>query len=389
MVPEIEYQLRSNNIIVIYSEFGCKCDLENKGLLKMHDDSWNFVKHKPPSYLCFPASATMWEGLECTQTEPSERRPLMVSAMEQLPPSYRRRDEPDFNLREWALKARISRENTKSRRFSASNFTSYREEARSFRSNTTISSAVSSPGYTLRDEIDPSTYSFTSALKALQARSGYGYGWECLSPDGFALNSKWNEAEKYICNPLSGEFPVECLSAKTLSGRSFPTLTSRFTVSGPLVYSYHGRLAQNKPTIAQEDETEFPIQEKRLENLTIDVGTQSTPHDLSSSSPSPASTPYIKERALKQCAVEGGESPNSSPKLKIEEEIEVKESMEEAEAPRKKEERKEEQKGKCRQGGCFSCRSLWRGRIQRGKQRPRWLVLFGKRNISKKVGSEN
>ncbi|RVX06385.1 hypothetical protein CK203_023592 [Vitis vinifera] len=35
--------------------------------------------------------------------------------------------------------------------------------------------------------------------QSVAARSGYG--WECSSPDGFALNSKWNEAEKYICNP--------------------------------------------------------------------------------------------------------------------------------------------------------------------------------------------
>ncbi|XP_043716420.1 uncharacterized protein LOC122664594 [Telopea speciosissima] len=306
----------------------------------------------------------------------------MASTMEQLPPTYKRRDEPDFNLREWALKARISRENTKSRRFSSSNITSFREDARSFRSNATISSTVSSPGYILRDEIDPSTYSFTSALKALQARSGYGYGWECLSPDGFALNSKWSEAEKYIYNPLSGEFPMECLSAKTLSGRSFPTLTSRFTVSGPLVYSYHARLAQTKPAITHEDETEFPNQEKKIENMnTIDAGTQSTPPELSSSSPSPASTPSIKERAFKKCEIESGESPNSSSKPKSEEDqIEVKEAMEEAdEAPGKKEERKQdEEKCKCRQIGCLSWRNLWRGRRQRGKQRTRWLVLFGK-----------
>jgi hypothetical protein len=72
---------------------------------------------------------------------------------------------------------------------------------------------------------------------ALQARSVYK-SWECLSPDGFALNSKWNEAEKYICNPLSGEVPMECLSAKTLSGRLFQnSTTNRITMSAPLVFS--------------------------------------------------------------------------------------------------------------------------------------------------------
>ncbi|XP_042519852.1 uncharacterized protein LOC122093562 [Macadamia integrifolia] len=282
----------------------------------------------------------------------------MASNMDQLPPSSRRLDEPDLNLREWALKARnISRENTKSRRFSASNITSFREDAKTFRSNTTISSTVSSPGYTLRDEIDPSTYSFTSALKALQGRSNYG--WECLSPDGFALNSKWNEAEKYICNPRSGEFPMECLSAKTLS---------RFTVSGPLIYSYHARQVQSKSTsITQEDETEFSSQEKKVENLTRDVGTQITPADLSSSGPSPTSTPSIKERALKQCEVEGGEPSNSSSIPKIKDEIEVKESGDETEAAGKKEEREEKKcKCNCRQGGgCLSWMNLWRGRRQR------------------------
>ncbi|KAF8399156.1 hypothetical protein HHK36_015021 [Tetracentron sinense] len=244
----------------------------------------------------------------------------LFSTMEQPPVSFRQQDEPEINLREWALKARmISRENTKSRRFSASSIRSYREEAMSFRSNITISSTASSPGYSLRDEIDPSTYSFTTALRALQARSGYG--WECLSPDGFALNSKWNEAEKYICNPLSGEFPMECLSAKTLSGRSFHTLAGRTTMSGPLVYSSHARLTQLKPTITQEDDVQSPIQEKKLESLTRDVGTQITPPDLSSSSPSPASTPPIEERSLKRCEIEGGESPNSDAKLKSEKEV--------------------------------------------------------------------
>ncbi|KAI4346821.1 hypothetical protein L6164_007687 [Bauhinia variegata] len=96
----------------------------------------------------------------------------MAPTME--PPSFssRRRDEPEFNLKEWEIRARISRENTRSRRYSASYIRNIREDTRSFRSNITISSTASSPGYSLKDEIDPSTYSFTTALKALQARSG-------------------------------------------------------------------------------------------------------------------------------------------------------------------------------------------------------------------------
>lgn len=88
---------------------------------------------------------------------------------------------------------------------------------------------------------------------ALQARSGYP-SWDCLSPDGFALNSKWNEAEKYICNPLSGEVPMECLSAKTLSGRSFRNSTNRITMSAPLVYSSHSRQTQTKPNSTSTQE---------------------------------------------------------------------------------------------------------------------------------------
>ena len=106
------------------------------------------------------------------------------------------------------------------------------------------------------------------AYAALQARSGYG--WECLSPDGFALNSKWNEAEKYISNPLSGEVPMECLSAKTLSGRSFRSFTNRITMSAPLIYPSQPRQPQakysaaaapaNANTTAQENFVQFPIQ---------------------------------------------------------------------------------------------------------------------------------
>jgi hypothetical protein len=62
----------------------------------------------------------------------------------------RKRDESDFNVREWTMKARISRENNNninSRRYSASYMRSFREDTRSHRSNITISSTASSPGY--------------------------------------------------------------------------------------------------------------------------------------------------------------------------------------------------------------------------------------------------
>ncbi|XVE77425.1 hypothetical protein DITRI_Ditri13aG0061500 [Diplodiscus trichospermus] len=244
----------------------------------------------------------------------------MASAMEQSSYSSRQPDEQQFNLREWGLKARISLENTTSRRYSASYIRSFREDARSFRSNITISSTASSPGYSLKDEIDPSTYSFTTALKALQARAVYS-SWECLSPDGFALNSKWNEAEKYICNPRSGEVPMECLSAKTLSGRSFRNLRNRTTMSAPLVYSHSSDIQTKACRTVPEDVAHFPVPEKKAESMTRDVGTQSTPPDPSSGSLSPASTPSILERALKRCGTENGDSPNSSTKSKAEEEV--------------------------------------------------------------------
>ncbi|KAL8123856.1 uncharacterized protein LOC141717862 isoform X2 [Apium graveolens] len=245
--------------------------------------------------------------------------------MAQSPLNSRRpSDITETNQREWSLRARmISRENTRSRRFSASYIASLREDSRSFRSNFTISSTASSPGYNLKEEIDPSTYSFTSALRALQARSVNT--WECLSPEGFALNSKWNDAEKYICNPLSGEVPMECLSAKTLSGRSFRNLTNRFTMSAPLIYPTHSRFNQTtKPCDDQEAKIHNIINEMKAGNMfTRDVGVQSTSPDFTSNSgTSPASSSQMEKTSSKLNAVGEANSPNSSPKSSLEEEEE-------------------------------------------------------------------
>ena len=69
----------------------------------------------------------------------------------------------------------------------------------------------------------------------------------------------------------------------------------------------------------------FGFVEKRMEAMamaaTRDVGTQSTPHELSSSSLSPASTPSIIERSLKRCEVEAGDSPSSNAKVKSQEQV--------------------------------------------------------------------
>lgn len=257
--------------------------------------------------------------------------------MEGSPLGSQHPKEQEFNLKEWHLRARISRENTSSRRYSASYIRSFREEpgTTSFKSNFTISSTASSPGYNLKDEIDPSTYSFTTALKALQAKSGYV--WECLSPEGLALNSKWDEAERYICNPLSGEVPLECLSSKTLSARSFrANMASRVTMSAPLVYSMQPRrttsnnshhLSSNKPQpvdVIKEQLVKVPSlgqEEKKIAgSRTRDIGIQSTlsgPGE-SSNSPSPASPPSVKERMIKCCEeTEVGNTQNSSSSTKV------------------------------------------------------------------------
>jgi len=71
--------------------------------------------------------------------------------MQSSPYSSMKQDDSEFNLTEWGLKSRIiSRENTKSRRYSASIIRSIREDSKSFRSNITISSTASSPGYSLK-----------------------------------------------------------------------------------------------------------------------------------------------------------------------------------------------------------------------------------------------
>ncbi|XP_075090414.1 uncharacterized protein LOC107825040 isoform X2 [Nicotiana tabacum] len=293
--------------------------------------------------------------------------------------SSRKPDEAEFNLREWALKAKLSREKTNSRRYSASYIGSFRENAKSFRSNVTISSTASSPGYTLREEIDPSKYSFTTALK-----------------DGLALNSKWNEAEKYICNPLSGEVPLECLSTKTLNERSFRQTNSRITISAPLIYPCQIQSTGQFPTKypakpsfpTQDVENQIPskVLEKKDVSITRDMGTQSIPayNYVSSNSPSPVPTPSIEEMSIKQSEA-ADSSPMTTPELKSEEEVKVKETGSgEEETKRNEEQLLQGQKKKVKQmcsrqlGGCLSWKSLWlrRKRRQREKHKSRSNNIF-------------
>ncbi|XP_013629564.1 PREDICTED: uncharacterized protein LOC106335557 isoform X3 [Brassica oleracea var. oleracea] len=287
-----------------------------------------------------------------------------------------RGDEPEFmNLREWDRRARLIRDKQTSRRFSASYVGSFREDhhkSSSTRTNfNSISSTASSPGYT---------------LKALQAKAMFN-NREWLTQEGFALNSKWNEAEKYICNPLSGEVPMECLSSRTLSSRSFRNLAT--TMSAPLHYPNPNPLTnigQNKPNndanvrVIHEDlyvpDPVLVRAEKKVMGLKRDVGIQSTSVELSSGSPSPAKTPPIMERSLKR-HVEANDSPvdfnlkleGQQEDLKLEEKKEEKQdkSKEEGEEEEKQEmskeveeenqemsEDQEMKKNKKRGSGCFS-----------------------------------
>ncbi|XP_071694489.1 uncharacterized protein [Rutidosis leptorrhynchoides] len=276
----------------------------------------------------------------------------------------------DQDLKEWGVKARmISHDNTISRRFSSSYITSFREDAcKSFRSNFTISSTASSPGYPLKEEIDPSTYSFTNALKALQMRSINT--WEYMSPEGFALNSKWNEAERYICNPLSGEVPLECLSSKTLmKGRSFRNITNRMTMSAPLI-RHSSRIQPHKlANLIHQIEDENEAKENKIEGSLMttmkrDVGIQST---LSESSLSPVSTPSIKERSIMFNL--DLDSSVSSTKSELKSELQLQSNLEcKEEDVGEKEETKEDDEDEIikrdgcmchKKRGCLSFKNLW------------------------------
>ncbi|KAF3544780.1 hypothetical protein DY000_02003525 [Brassica cretica] len=181
--------------------------------------------------------------------------------------------ELEFNLQEWSRKGHFTRENPSSRRFSASS----REDRKSSRTIFTISN----------QEIDPSNYSFNSALKALQEKTMYEKNQEWLKPEGIELNSKWNEAEKYICNPLSGEVPMECLSSKTLNSRSFRDISNKSTplMNFPSNHNLNNSRTSNPNVrIIQEDHVSTDpvlVQEMKVVGLKRDVGVQSAPVSVS------------------------------------------------------------------------------------------------------------
>lgn len=307
--------------------------------------------------------------------------------------SQGRQHEPELDFKEWSMKARIRRENNRgsSRRYSASFIgTLLREDeepaSKSFRSHAyTISSTASSPGYTLKGDIDPSTYSFTTALKALKSKNIYS--WEQMSPEGrLPLNSKWSEAERYICNPLSGEFPLECLSAKTLSARSFHQHSARIAISTPNVPLPPRHLQRKPSTAIHEDELKFPIHEDKIDSIKRDGGMESpTPVNMDSSNPSPV-TPSIEERAIKRSGAESEDSLQSSENRMFDMKEEMKEANEEEQGGREANEGKNDQNGskkmmsRSRQGagGCFV---LWRTLWKKGNNERNHAKITKKKNI--------
>ncbi|KAL1569795.1 hypothetical protein AAHA92_01230 [Salvia divinorum] len=257
----------------------------------------------------------------------------------------------DFSPKEWCVKPQISHRHMNTRRFSASNWKSFREDERSTR---TISSTVSSPGYTGRDKIDPSTYSFTAAIKGLQRRGVWSCEYVSIQPERerLTLHSKWSDAEKYISNPLSGQVPVECLSAKALGVRSFSTLTNRIAISAPLHFQTHNH--------------HIKIQEKkRSVVVTRDVGTQSA--DVSVSAPH---TPSIQECSPKHSQGESVDSYLSTPKQIPQEKVgETERKKKEIRNTEQGRERKKKtmmmmcsQEGGRRRRGCLLFKGLWQRR---------------------------
>ncbi|KAG9140398.1 hypothetical protein Leryth_018526 [Lithospermum erythrorhizon] len=276
--------------------------------------------------------------------------------------SQRRQDEPEFDMNEWY---RIRRENTRrgnSRRYSASFVGTFREDEevvnKSFTPNFPISSTTSSPGYTMR------------ALKAKNI-----YSWEPMSPEGrLALNSKWSEAERFICNPVSGEVPLECLSAdslRRLSGRSVHQFSSTVSISAPDLHPLPPCHLKLKPSITlHEDELKFHTREEKIDSMKRDAGTEIPPLDnMESSNPSPV-TPSIKERAINHSGADSEDSLEYSEDIKFDVEVEMKEANDEDEqGGREKTEGENYQNGSKkttssnRRGGCFvSWRTLWKKR---------------------------
>lgn len=81
------------------------------------------------------------------------------------------------------------------------------------------------------------------------------------------LSFKWNEAEKYISNPYSGEVPMECLSSKALSERAHPAVLERLTRSGPLFFS-------NAHLVKTRASMKYEVTQPRIEGMLMFFPTQ-------------------------------------------------------------------------------------------------------------------
>ncbi|KAJ4850076.1 hypothetical protein Tsubulata_019370 [Turnera subulata] len=239
----------------------------------------------------------------------------MSFSMEQSPYGSRRLEEQELHLREWTMRAQISRENTRSRRFSGSHIRSFRE-------------------------------SFRSSKKLTHLHT-----------------------------------PSPLLSKHCKQGQGVITVG---TATHQMVLLYIPSGMKQRSTYVTHFQEKYQWKDK-MEGMTRDVGTQSTPHDLSSSSPSPTSTPSIIERSLKRCEAEAEDSPNCNQNSKTEDQNLAKETKEKEETTKVDSIGKVERKQKgdeqmrscisiisCRQGGCLS----WMRKRQREKHKPRKKSSF-------------
>ncbi|CAN6451913.1 unnamed protein product [Victoria cruziana] len=130
------------------------------------------------------------------------------------------------------------------------------------------------------------------------------------------LNSKWDEAEKYISNPLSGEVPIQCLSscvtAETERAHRPHSSARSISKSAPLPTPTSYERLQPHPVLTISEIKEFTFSgnaevgqlKRRNGSWMRDVGTQVTPLDCSSSSPSTTSAP-LKDESSKSFRLMG------------------------------------------------------------------------------------
>ncbi|KAI4320331.1 hypothetical protein MLD38_033827 [Melastoma candidum] len=137
-------------------------------------------------------------------------------------------DDTEFSCKDWGLRARSAARGDSPRH------TSEPFERRPGPLGRISSSPAPRPPLAILPEMRLTHRRIRSPMhsKSCRRRQGFVNIWDSMSPEGFELHSKWSNAERYICNPLSGEVPMECLLAKTVGQRSFQSMTSREEVRG-------------------------------------------------------------------------------------------------------------------------------------------------------------